>query len=248
MFPSQKSFRAMLLITTTALLGATGCSDGSVATPDSTVISDSRSLDGKVTPDSGVTSDGKVTPDMAANVDMGGNADHGSSADMGGAFTLQGKLVPASGATVPANSKVMLLWDVAAGSPDYSYKFGEAKVTGNTYKLTLSGPPPTAALNFGEVGVAYIILTRATFVQPAGKVTDSKAVGAAMLGGAEQHVVIRKTPNLKHFSNAWVGSFPVGLSCGKVAGKTGSFVTFVPVSGTGVDLTVSTKVSLPNWS
>src|SRR5687768_4596737 len=62
--------------------------------------------------------------------------------------TFSGTIDIQNGTTVPANARVLVLWGVSAGSPDYSYVFGSGTLGANgTFTITFTENPPAAALN-----------------------------------------------------------------------------------------------------
>lgn len=196
------------------------------AAPDS-AVPDSAAPDGAVAdgaaPDS-VVADSLAVGDGAASVTI-----HG---------TLKG--------SSPAGARILVLWTVSAGSPDYSYKAGELQVTGGTFSGTLAAPPP-AALNNGVLGVANLILVPDSFSLPDGKVADFNAIKTALIGGAETHAVIYLASPM---SMPWADRFGTGFSCGELApplpGK--SFDTFEPTDCGALEVTVATKPDWPNWT
>ena len=142
-------------------------------------------------------------------------------------------------------SKVIVIWQVTFTSPDYVYKYGEASVTGNSFSLSLAGPPPTDALNAGALGVGLLALVKDTTSVPDGKLTtfpQSEVIGSA----PEMALIYREKPLAG--APSWVNKFPMGYSCGKVSGKQGSFVTFTPTDCSKLQVTVSSNPQFPNWT
>ena len=74
--------------------------------------------------------------------------------------TVSGTIENLNGATIPANARVLVVWTVSATSPEYSYVFGSGTIdTGGSFSITFDGPPPSDALNAGQLGVGLVILT-----------------------------------------------------------------------------------------
>ena len=143
---------------------------------------------------------------------------------------------------------MIAIWTVSAGN-DYSYKFGETAVTGGTFQMNVASPPPSAAINLGYLGVATLILFKAGFALPDGKIADVEALEPQAIGAAEQFVLIYRPAQLPSSINqAWLKDFPPGLSCGRISGKQGSFVTFGPTDCSAVEVIVTPDPKGPNWT
>lgn len=221
------------------LLLAGGCSDdgapladkgpgaeaGADATPGDGPSVDVPPADGPLAADLAPVPDGQVSSDGGA-----------SSLSALGIVTTPSPPVPAS--------KVVLIWEVSSGSPDYAYKLGEAAVTNNAFTLSLAGPPPTEALNADAFGVGLLALVKDTASIPDGKIASfpqSEVIGSA----PEMAIIYRKSAGN---APGWVSSFPMGYACGKVNGKQGSFVTFAPVDCNTLQVDVSQSPEFPNWT
>jgi len=223
------------------LLFAGGCSDdttladtgpGSEAGADATP-GDGPSLD--VAPADG--------PLAEASADLAPVAEAQVSSDAGASSLSALGIVTTTSPPVPA-SKVVLIWEVSSGSPDYAYKLGEAPVTNNAFSLSLAGPPPTEALNADAFGVGLLALVKDTASIPDGKIASfpqSEVIGSA----PEMAIIYRKSAGS---APGWVSSFPMGYACGKVNGKQGSFVTFAPVDCNTLQVDVSQSPEFPNWT
>jgi hypothetical protein len=171
--------------------------------------------------------------------------------DAGSGFAAGGSLTPGPGKQVPENAKVVVLWSVSSGSPDYLYKFGEGTSSGVTFALPLPTPPPAEALNRAELGVGLVLLMPTDFSQADGRVTDEDVFVDALIGAAGQYAIIYKA-NAQVAEPGWTSLFPVGYSCGKgVEAPAGSsHDTFEPVSCASISITVDDagNIDFVNWT
>lgn len=240
---SSVSWCAAALLVCAAVVG---CSDD-----DETATADTGTAVADAGPDANKSADGgddAVRADMAS-ADSAPAADVAVAVDGSGKQTsVSGTVTARAGGTVPAKAKVMAVWNVTASSPDYSYKFGEGTSTTKTFTMTL-GAPPAAALNSGHLGVAYIVLVKDSTTAANGKLPSGSAVWNNLVGGAEKYMLIyrSKTPPPKPLTG-WPATFPLGLSCGVVSGKTGSYVNFKPIGCDKIEIVASSKPDFPNWS
>ena len=71
-------------------------------------------------------------------------------------ITFSGTIQVRNGTTVPANARVLALWGVAAGSPDYSYVYGTGTVNSNgTFTITFDADLDTEVDESGTVTHTY---------------------------------------------------------------------------------------------
>lgn len=162
--------------------------------------------------------------------------------------TFSGRFEIQNGTTVPANARVLVLWGVSAGTPDYSYVFGSGTVGANgAFTITFNANPPTAALNLNQVGVGLVILTTdPSLVEgqlPAGYAFPG------LLGMSEDHSIIF-TQNLSaELSSEWFGRFN-GYGLGEVERSTTTFDSFRSVARDALRLIVDDRANLrgPNWT
>src|SRR5688572_17150544 len=76
-------------------------------------------------------------------------------------FVATGRVQNNSQAAIPADARVVVVWGVSSGTPDYGYVFGEGVLDRNagTFRVQFDGPPPAAALNAGVLGVGLVVAT-----------------------------------------------------------------------------------------
>jgi hypothetical protein len=172
-----------------------------------------------------------------------GAAACGNDAESGGANTVQGTLV----GTPPAPaSKIVVVWSVSSGSPDYVFKFGEGSVTGAKYVVSLERDPPAEAINRYGIGIGMLALVDAQLSIPEGKVDE--ATVDAVLGVSRRHAVIWRAEGAQDLS--WSGAFPRGYSCGRCvdAPEGEIFDSFEPVECTGIEIQVGEIDDVCNWT
>lgn len=169
-----------------------------------------------------------------------------------GAFVVTGHVQNNTATALPANTRLLAVWGVTAGTPDYSYVFGEGtidRLTG-TFRIEFDQPPPAAALNRDALGVAFIIATTDQAMQVGDSLTSSSSV-TGILGVTAQYAVIfvqnRDTTPLP----AWVGTFNDGYSVGVgVKVPDAVFDIFEPTSRSSPVLIIDdlANIEIVNWT
>jgi hypothetical protein len=163
-------------------------------------------------------------------------------------ITFSGTIQVRNGTTVPANARVLALWSVPAGSPDYAYVYGTGTVNSNgTFTITFDAEPPAEALNNGELGVALLILTTDQALAQ-GKVPANYTY-PGLIGMTEDHSVIF-TKNLTGANAAgWPNRF-AGYGAGEVERSTTGFDTFKSVALNALKIVVDNlnNIDPPNWT
>ncbi len=170
----------------------------------------------------------------------GGDGGHGAGGaaeacgSTSSAFAVCGAI---QGAVPPDGSRVYAIWTVEPNG----YKFGEGTTSGNRYVLEFSGPPPSAALFEGLLGVAIIVVLPAGFEDiPDGALDDFDALSDAWAGLAVRDVIIyRGSTSLVD----WDSSFPANeFSCGTCVTVQGGLDEFEPFDcDLGVDVEGATS-------
>jgi hypothetical protein len=163
-------------------------------------------------------------------------------------ITFSGTIQVLNGTTVPANARVLALWGVSAGSPDYSYVYGTGTVNSNgTFTITFDAEPPAEALNSGELGVALLILTTdQTLAQ--GKVPANYSF-PGLIGMTEDHSVIFTKNLTGAYAAGWPDRF-AGYGAGEVERSTTGFDTFRSVALDALKIVVDNlnNINPPNWT
>ena len=179
---------------------------------------------------------------MVAGVALAGCSD---ATDPGDAVTVSGVIENRNAATIPANARVVVLWGVSSGSPDYSFVFGTGTVSpGGEFSITFDGPPPAAALNNGTLGVGLVLLTSDQSLGE-GQVPSNYGF-PGVLGLTEDHSIIYRSgaPGID-----WAAACPPGYSVGEVQRSNVGFDSFIRV---GLDdllvVDVIQNLNPPNWT
>ncbi|MBS2020333.1 MAG: hypothetical protein JST00_46175 [Deltaproteobacteria bacterium] len=147
----------------------------------------------------------------------------------------------------PAGSKVALLWEVSAGSPDYIYAQSAGSLQASQVSLD-AATPPAEALNGGKLGVAYVTVLDAAATTTDGKI-DNDTFKSRALAISPDHAVIYRASTESAVKNGWDADFPQGYSCGKCVRAETGFDKFVPVSCSEVRLVpMSAKPKVCNWT
>jgi hypothetical protein len=172
-----------------------------------------------------------------------GAAACGNDAASGNEDAVRGTIV---GSPVPPASKVVVLWGVSSGSPDYTYKFGEGTATGAQYVVSLGEDPPAEAINRYGIGIGLLVLVDAQQTIPEGKLDD--ATIDTFLGLSRRHAVIWRADDAQDLD--WSGAFPRGYSCGRCvdAPEGEIFDSFEPVACTGIEIQVGEIDGVCNWT
>jgi hypothetical protein len=162
--------------------------------------------------------------------------------------TFSGTIQVRNGTTVPANARLLALWGVSAGSPDYSYVFGSGTVNAaGTFSITFTADPPAEALNNGQLGVALLILTTDQTLG-AGKVASTYTY-PGVIGMTEDYSIIF-TKNLSaELQKDWPGRF-AGYGAGQVERNTNGFDSFKSAAFNVLKIVVDelAKIHPPNWT
>lgn len=162
----------------------------------------------------------------------GGTGGSGGSSTGGGEVTLSGTV---NVSTLPADTKVIVIWSVSSSSPDYAAKFGEGTVDGSSFTVTFPGPPPAEALNqwgSGRVGVGYPVVVPASLQLPDGALAeeDMSALEGQLLAVNFRRMILYRSGTVD--DPVWASSFAEGaFSCGQCVDATeGVFDSIAPVS------------------
>ncbi len=174
-----------------------------------------------------------------------------NSTDPAGSFVVTGHIENRTQASIPANARLLAVWTVSAGSPDYSLVFGEGTIdrSAGTFRIRFDQAPPLAALNHGELGVAFLIATTDQSLQ-VGDTIPSSYPTTEVIGLTGQYAVIflqnRDTQQLP----SWIASFGDGYSVGVGVKVTNGFDQFAPTSRTSPVLIIDdlANIEVVNWT
>jgi hypothetical protein len=147
-----------------------------------------------------------------------------------------------------------VFWEVATGSPDYAYKFGEGIVTNGRFSITLPGDPPTEAINSFGIGVGIVVVLAPGVTLPDGRLAPD-VLAADIVGISARNSVIwrAKTLDLPESGpppNWWPLGFPQGLACGACTPRPdgGSFDGFAPTACDQLQISAVNTASVCNWT
>lgn len=169
-----------------------------------------------------------------------------------GAFVVSGHIQNNTQTPIPANARVVAVWGVSAGTPDYSYVFGEGtidRITG-TFRIQLDQPPPLEALNNGALGVAFIVATTNESWADGAVLTGSSGV-TGVLGITANHAVIFVQNRDTLPPSTWVDAFDDGYSVGVgVKVPNAVFDIFEPTSRSSPLLIIDdlANIDVVNWT
>ena len=176
-----------------------------------------------------------------------------NSTDPAGSFVVTGHVEKRTQAPIPANARLLAVWGVTSGSPDYSYIFGEGTINPllGTFSIRFDQPPPIKALNRGALGVAFIMATTDQSLQVGDSVGSSYPV-TEIIGVTGQYAVIfvQNRDTLTAFT--WVDAFDDGYSVGVgvKALPTEVFDKFAPTSRSSAVLIIDdlANIEIVNWT
>lgn len=167
-------------------------------------------------------------------------------------FVITGRIQNNTAAPIPADARLLVVWTVSAGSPDYSYVWGEGVIdplTG-TLSVRLDGPPPAAALNNGVLGVGFIVATTDQSMQDGDTLTSSSDM-TSVIGLTAQHAVIFINGHPDSLQvPTWAAAFDSGYSLGVGVKVPGTFDKFVPASPSSALLIIDAlaNIEIVNWT
>jgi len=168
-----------------------------------------------------------------------------------GGIVITGHIQNNKHTAIPANARLVVLWGVSSGSPDYSYVFGSGTIHrfNGTFSIRLDQPPPIEALNAGGLGVGFIVVT--TDAWEDGDVITSSSQTTGVLGLTGQHALIYVVDSDATQVRDWAGTFDTGYSVGvgvEVPGEI--FDQFVPASRSSPVLIIDdpSNIKVVNWT
>jgi hypothetical protein len=166
-------------------------------------------------------------------------------------FVISGNIQNNTQTEIPSNARLLVVWVVSSGSPDYSYVFGEGTIDrdAGTFEVGMTDPPPAAALNAGALGVGIIVVTTNATVSTGDDLEDipeAEVIGAAGWYG----VIYVGDPAVAEQVRAWSADFDSGYGVGVGEEVPGSFDRFVPTSVSGVLLIIDdlSNITFVNWT
>jgi hypothetical protein len=173
----------------------------------------------------------------------------GDGGGPGDGFVVTGTIQNNTGAPIPANTRLVVLWQVTSGTPDYSYIFGSGTVDpdAGTFRIQLDQAPPAQALNAGNLGVGLIVATTNQTLENGG--TIDAATLAEVVGAAGRYGIIYTGSNEVQ-NPEWATQFDTGYGVGVGVDVVGDFDQFAPASPSSVVLTIDAleNIDFVNWT
>jgi hypothetical protein len=168
---------------------------------------------------------------------------------LGAGFVVTGHIQNNTHAPIPADARLIAVWGVTSGSPDYAYVFGEGTInrfTG-TFQIRFDQPPPTEALNAGVLGVAFVIATTDQSLKD-GDIINSAMTG--VIGITAQHAVIFVASQPAVPVPDWIAAFDTGYAVGVGVKVPGTFDKFQPVNASSMLLILDdlANIEIVNWT
>jgi hypothetical protein len=167
-------------------------------------------------------------------------------------FTVSGTIQNNTQTPIPENARLVVVWVVSYGSPDYSYVFGEGTIdpAGGSFEISMSDPPPAAALNNGLLGVGVLFVTVNAGLSTGDDIEDYPE--ADFIGAAGEYgiIYVRGNPSDAVQVREWAEDFESGYGVGVGMEVPGDFDKFVPTRRSGVVLTIDDidNISFVNWT
>lgn len=170
-------------------------------------------------------------------------------------FTVAGSIKNNTGQPIPAGARLIAVWSVASGSPDYSYIFGEGSVdrTTNRFTITFDKQLPREALNSTGngvgLGVGVLILTTDPTLCEGRLPADFKPE-LTVIGAAGQYGLIYLDRDPAPDLVDWAERFPRGYAAGRGIDLPGVFDGFEPIASSAVELVVDKleNITFVNWT
>jgi hypothetical protein len=180
-------------------------------------------------------------------------------------FELRGSIDNPKGIAIPNTAKLIALWQVYKGSPDYMYAFGFGSVSPDRTSFSFSldqalpdiasngeGSSPTAS-DYYRLGVAYLILVD----DPSNKIPTNMMMsaegppeGVRIIGAVNNTGIIYRAGNDSLDGWLWTQSFPKGYSLGVGIVVDNARDYFAPTSEVSRTLLVDTvqgAFTFPDW-
>jgi hypothetical protein len=200
----------------------------------------------------GAGGDGGSAGAGGGSAGAGGDAGNGGSAGVGGSgggafFQVNGKT---TGAPVPANAQLIVIWTGEKVGADYSWVFGGGTSTGATFVTPFGSDPPVEARNANGLAVGLVAALEPGFTVPEGKL-EADTIVAQIDGITQQYAIVWRDPNGPGLP--WSQAFPAGYACGTCvrSGEPGGRDTFAPIACDLVELEFAPDFdafAICNWS
>lgn len=169
----------------------------------------------------------------------------------GDGFVIRGSIQNNTADPLPPNARLVVAWVVSAGSPDYTYVFGEGTIDAmaGTFELILTYAPPNAALNASVLGVGIIVATTNAALSAGNDLSDIPE--ADIIGAAGRYGIIYLADATAAASiGSWAEDFEEGYGVGEGMEVPGSFDAFFPADPSGVVMVIDdlSNIDFVNWT
>lgn len=163
-------------------------------------------------------------------------------------LTVSGSLTNRSGAPIPANARVVVMW---ATDDEGAYIFGEGTLdrTTNRFTVTFDEDVPSGALMGDLLGIGLVVLTTDPNLDE-GPVPEGYDHAANLIGATGQHALIYLNDHPSRFEPEWPSSFRRGYNVGVGRDLPGDFDGFAPARLNSMELIVDdlADIETVNWS
>ncbi len=168
-------------------------------------------------------------------------------------FSINGTLKFNKDISIPDDARLIVLWIVSAGNPDYAYVFGEGSISSadNSFQLSFDEAPPAIALNDGRLGVGMVFLTTDQGLHQ-DLLLEGDLLSDGFLGAisGKALIYVSGSPDSIEFRE-WAGDFESGFNLGKGVEQQSGFDTFAPDDDNNLELLIDDDASafwFPNWT
>jgi hypothetical protein len=170
-------------------------------------------------------------------------------------FTASGTMKDRKQIQLPENARVVVVWVVTAGNPNYDYVFGEGTIDyGNkSFKIEFDEPPPSEALNWydsGALGVGIVLITTGQRLEN-GVFSPDSVINTDVLGASGQYCIIYAEGNFETLGmGSWLKDFNQGYSVGKGIKIPSDFDGFEPIDPTTIEIIIDDleNIEFVNWT
>ena len=171
-------------------------------------------------------------------------------------FKVSGPLNFRKHIQLPENARVLVVWSVTAGYPDYSYVFGEGTIdiNNNSFEIEFDKLPPPESLNWydsGVLGVGTVIITTNQALKTGSMLPESFSE-SDILGASGQYSIIYVNGNFETLGGLnWCNQFNQGYSAGKgIVIPNSAFDGFEPINQTTIEIIMDDleNILFVNWT
>ena len=167
-------------------------------------------------------------------------------------YVVSGPLENRTGAPIPEGARVVVLWGVSSGSPDYAYIYGHGTIdrATNRFSVTFDAAPPAEALNQPQgLGVGLVLVTTDAALADGRLPADYDT--SKIIGASGQHAVIYLAGSPSQAPTGWPRSFRRGFNVGEgITIPNSSFDGFAPIAADALRVIVDdlANIDFVNWT